>query len=455
MDNKINWLFRRLRILLPVLMVLICFSWSVWFVIGKGANNYLSFTAEMDVDRKLHDVMKETEKPHKNGTDLQNSVKKHFSFEPGEVQLLVFDEEGEEVFHSSGRNYSRELAKELKNALTKGEIGEKTVSLNIDEDMYKVAVFKAGKSEKSYILYKKVENAGILLRQMRYYILWITAPMLLIAAIAIFYLSNRLEKREREMERQREHEKMILEAQREKEKLTAEMERERADEAAKNQAEREKLFRDISHDLRTPLVSIIGYADGIKRGIISDTERAAAVIVREGERIQRLLESSLTLSKLDSDSWPGNKVTLSLNELISEQVEALEKLDDSKKLVFEETEETADDIFMTTDPDLLIRIVQNIVSDCMRYAETAVEIKLMGGEFAHITISDDGPGIAEEDLPHMFELYYKGKDGKYGIGLSVVASAVKYLGGSITVKNKEFPGHGAVYSLMLPLAKNA
>ena len=454
MDDKINWLWRRLRILLPVLLLLILFSGGIWSVVGMGANEYLSFTSETEVDRKVKEILKETEKPHPNSMDLQNAVKKRFSSEPDEVQLLILDETGKAVFHSLRRNYRRDLEEELISAHEKEILDEIPVSLDVDGDIYKAAAIDDGKTGRRFILYKKVENAGILLRQIRYYVLWITAPMLLIAAVSIFLVSDRIEKREREMERQREREKMVLEAQREKERLTAEMERERADEAAKTQAEREKLFRDISHDLRTPLVSIIGYADGIQRGIISDTGRAAGVIVREGRRIQRLLESSLTLSKLDSDSWPENRLKLSVNELISEQAEALEKLDDSKKLLFFEEDDDAEDIMMTTDPDLLIRIIQNIVSDCMRYAESEVHIRLMGGECVTITISDDGPGIAEEDLPHMFELYYKGKDGKYGIGLSVVAGAVKYLGGSITVKNKVHPDHGAVYELTLPLAEN-
>ena len=448
--EKMHWLWRRLRILLPVLLLLMIFTGAIYFVIGKGAGNYLNFAAEMDVDKKMREVMRESDKPHPNVIDLQNSVKKHFSFEADDAQLLIVDMEGEVVFHSSRRNYRKELAEELLKALKEGRIGDKTDSLDIDGDKYQAAVYEA--SEGSFLVYRKVENPDLLLRRMRYYILWITAPMLLIASIAIFCVSDRMEKRERALERQREREKIMLEAQREKERLALLVERERADNAAKTQEEREKLFRDISHDLRTPLVSIIGYADGIERGIISEPERAASVIVREGKRIQRLLESSLTLSKLDSDAWPENRVSLSVNELISEQVEALEKLDDSKILVFEEGDDIREDVMMTTDPDLLIRIIQNIVSDCMRYAEKKVEIKLTGGESVGITISDDGPGIAEEDLPHMFELYYKGKDGKYGIGLSVVSSAVKYLRGRISIKNKRYPEHGAVYELILPNA---
>lgn len=520
-----NRLWRRLRILVPVILVLIMFTGAIWFVIARGADSYLSFSSETDVNQKMHMVQKESEVPHMNCTEFQNAVQKHFGFEADEVQLLILDEESEIIYHSSRRNYRKDLASELISALMEGQISEKTASVDIDGDIYKAAVFDAEeinisggsgkevpgkekdkkqqekeaeipqekdgyfqdkeslmetdepsdrkneapeyrnyektigvketevKTGKYYILYKRVDNAEILLRRMRYYILLITAPMLLLAAVSIFFVSDRMEKRERALERQREHEKMLLEARHEKERLAMEVEKERAENMARTQKEREKLFRDISHDLRTPLVSIIGYADGIERGIITEPERAAAVIVREGKRIQRLLESSLTLSKLDARAWPENRVKLSLNELIGEQVEALSKLDESKTLVFEEEDTDSEDIMITTDPDLLIRIIQNIVSDCMRYAENEVEIGISvnGGEKVIMTISDDGPGIDAEDLPHMFELYYKGKDGKYGIGLSVVASAARYLGGKVSVKNKEYPQHGAVYTLELPV----
>ena len=527
-----NWLWRRLKILTPVILVLMMFTGAIWFVIERGADSYLSFSSEADVNQKMHIVQKESEMPHLNPTEFQNSVQKHFSFEESEVQLLVLDEESEILYHSSRRNYRKDLASELISAFLGGQISDRTASIDIDGDIYKAAVFDAetinvseenpkavpgkerekkesekkaesirekaenslmedgsvsneeascGKnmdteSEKDgkvsgekdtgvkqeddpgirsgryYILYKRVENAEILLRRMRYYILLITAPMLLLAAVSIFLVSDRMEKRERALERQREHEKMLLEAKHEKERLAMEVEKERAENLARTHKEREKLFRDISHDLRTPLVSIIGYADGIERGIITEPERAAQVIVREGKRIQRLLESSLTLSKLDAGAWPLNRVRLSLNELIAEQVEVLSKLDETKILVFEEEAEGSEEIRITTDPDLLIRIIQNLVSDCMRYAENEVEIAISvkGAESVLMTISDDGPGIDEEDLPHMFELYYKGKDGKYGIGLSVVAGAVRYLGGDVTVKNKDFPQHGALYSLELP-----
>ncbi len=544
MNKKLNWAYRRFSLLLPVILVLMLFAGAIWMFIGRGANDYLAYVAEKSIEQQLRKLEKEVQFAHGDNEKLNNTLMMHYSAENQQAQLLMLNEEYEEVYHSSRRNYGDQIATELIDSFLKGEISEIPAVVSIDGDDYEVAAYtrnemlstskgglstdlstnqrvltdtdtgkeggqpdeisgidnrskesqgnrqvprneikdsstastsapdeidveaapnntnpnnernlenprNQGRSGKYYIIYQKIGNATVLLREMRTYIIYITVPMLIIASCFIFFISHILEKRERELERKREHEMMKLEAEHEKERLALEAERERAEDAARAQAEREKLFRDISHDLRTPLVSIIGYADGIKRGIMKDPKSAAAVIVREGNRMQRLLESGLTLSKLDSNAWKINKMLISVDELIDEQVEVLKKLDDKKRLTFVKKEDSKD-IMLSTDPDLLIRIIQNIVSDCMRYAETGVEIKLTAQEYVTIIISDDGPGVSPEDLPHLFEPYYKGDDGKYGIGLSVVSSAAKYLGGGVTVKNKETPEHGAVFVLTLP-----
>ncbi len=500
MNKKLSWIYRSLEILLPVILILMLFAGAIWIFIGRGSDDYLSYVAEKSIEQQMRKIEKEVEFARGDNEKLNNTLRMQFSAENNQTQLLILNDEYEEIYHSSRRNYGNQLASELIENFLNERVSDTPKVICVDGDNYEAAVYtleemlsttegglstdlstnprvisdddrtrgvqedetkinqrvrrdgneNIGHSGKYYILYQKIGNATVLLKEMRSYIIYITVPMIILASCVIFFLSHILEKRELVLERQRERELMRLEAEHEKERLTLEAERERAEDAARAQAEREKLFRDISHDLRTPLVSIIGYADGIKRGIMKDPEAAAAVIVREGSRMQRLLESGLTLSKLDSNAWKINKMLISVDELIEEQVEVLKKLDDKKQLSFVRRNEDKD-IMLSTDPDLLIRILQNIVSDCMRYAESKVEIKLSVKEFVTITISDDGPGVLSGDLPHLFEPYYKGEDGKYGIGLSVVASAARYLGGGVTAQNKEKPDHGTVFVLTLPL----
>jgi len=103
---------------------------------------------------------------------------------------------------------------------------------------------------------------------------------------------------------------------------------------------------------------------------------------------------------------------------------------------------------VTADEELLSCAVMNIVSNCMRYAKTKIEVSLFLREkHAVIRVQDDGPGISEEDLPHLFERFYKGKGGNFGLGLAIAKSAVQSASGKIEARNGET---GAIFEIALP-----
>ena len=100
----------------------------------------------------------------------------------------------------------------------------------------------------------------------------------------------------------------------------------------------------------------------------------------------------------------------------------------------------------------MTRIVQNIISNGLNYAENEVRLGLEKDmDNAVITVEDDGPGISEEELPHIFERFYKGEKGGFGLGLSIAESGIIYMGGSITAENVKPPRHGARFIMRLPL----
>lgn len=206
-------------------------------------------------------------------------------------------------------------------------------------------------------------------------------------------------------------------------------------------------LQNASHELKTPLMSIQGYAEGILNGVMPDNKKAAEVIMQESRRLNALVEELLTLSRIETNG--AKELTpLPLNEALKEYAQRLSMASarEGRKLTLLLPD--ADHAILGDDA-LLSQAVNNIVLNCLRYAKTEVRLELFTRkEDAVIKISDDGAGIAPEDLPHLFERFYKGKGGKFGLGLAIAQSAVAAMGGRIVAYNQET---GAAFELLLPV----
>lgn len=207
-------------------------------------------------------------------------------------------------------------------------------------------------------------------------------------------------------------------------------------------------FQNVSHDLRTPLTAIGAYAQGIQSGVVKDNQKSAEIILTECKRMMGLIESMLTISRIDSQALELQRVTIPLQEFIQEQLYIFRESMGEKSLIFYENNA---ELYIETDPQLLIRIFQNVISNCFRYSEKKIEVSLIcEKDRVIIQVEDDGPGVSDDIISHAFERFYKGMDGNIGIGLSIVYSGMEYLGGSVTLNNKKAPLHGAVYQLNFP-----
>jgi len=210
-------------------------------------------------------------------------------------------------------------------------------------------------------------------------------------------------------------------------------------------------LQNASHELRTPLMSIQGYAEGISSGIVPDVKVAADIINSESLRINTLVEELLTLSRIESGTLNRELVRLDLCELLNEYTMRLGGIavKQQKKIILFLPSEP---VFVKGDDELLGRAVANIVSNCLRYARNTVAISLVYSEGSVvIRISDDGPGISRDELPHIFERFYKGKDGNFGLGLAIAKSAVQYIGGNIKAYSEET---GAEFDILFAPADN-
>lgn len=207
-------------------------------------------------------------------------------------------------------------------------------------------------------------------------------------------------------------------------------------------------LQNASHELRTPLMSIQGYAEGIIKGVFPDAAKAAGVICDESKRLNNLVEELLTLSHIESKTYKSEMAKLNLTHMIMEYIQRVNGLafKENKKIIADMAE---DNLLILADDKLLSRAVINVISNCIRYARSAVTVSLCRkADKALIKIQDDGNGINEEDLPHIFERFYKGKNGNFGLGLSIAKLGVEYINGTITAGNTP---EGALFEISLPI----
>lgn len=220
-----------------------------------------------------------------------------------------------------------------------------------------------------------------------------------------------------------------------------------------NQTEQRQVtfFQNASHELRTPLMSICGYAQGIQYNVFPDHSQAASVILSETMRMKELVDGILTISRLDSHDIALRAEDVLLADFIEEQLELLRGIGITESVSIECGLMQEDGNRVRADLSLLSKAFQNVVYNCARFAREKVTVSLAEEEgWSVIYVEDDGPGFREEELPHIFERFYKGEQGNFGIGLSITRTAMEYMGGRAEAGNRLSPCHGAWFRLMLP-----
>ena len=120
------------------------------------------------------------------------------------------------------------------------------------------------------------------------------------------------------------------------------------------------------------------------------------------------MDGILTISRLDSHDTRLRTEVISLGEFIEEQIDILQGLGIAEKVSIG-MEKEQEDIRVSADPSLLGKAFQNVVNNCARYAQSSVTVSLKReGEWAAVCVKDDGPGLDEKEIPHLFERFYKG-----------------------------------------------
>ena len=214
----------------------------------------------------------------------------------------------------------------------------------------------------------------------------------------------------------------------------------------------QQFLLSVSHDLRTPLTSIRGYAEGIHDGHV-EPARGAAVIRHEAQRLERLVSDLLLLAKLQSSSFTLHPVALDLSAAAHTAAEGAAGA--TADVVVHAV--TSGPVPVLADPDRLAQVLANLVENAAKYARANVFVscRLDAGR-ALCTVDDDGPGIAEADLPYVFERLYSARqrpdrtENPSGLGLAIVRELVTAMGGQVAAGAA--PNGGARLSFWLPVA---
>ena len=219
-----------------------------------------------------------------------------------------------------------------------------------------------------------------------------------------------------------------------------------------------RFMADVGHELRTPLTVIKGNV-GLMRRMNETDEESLVGIENEVDRLTRMVGDLLLLAQAESGKLPLDRRLVELDTLLLEVMQQVQVLArDRLQLKLGEI----DQILVCGDKDRLKQVMVNLVGNAISYTPVGGEVVVgvaKSGNLARLTISDNGPGISAEDLPHIFERFYRAeksrtrsRDGKgFGLGLSIAYWIVNNHGGKIEVDSKV--GEGTTFCVWLPLAE--
>ena len=225
--------------------------------------------------------------------------------------------------------------------------------------------------------------------------------------------------------------------------ITQAMQEERASEKSKDE-----LITNVSHDLRTPLTSIIGYL-----GLIEDHQyqseedivKYSHIAYDKAKQMKNLVEDLFEYTKVQQHGAPVNLMTVDLGQLL-EQVGASFELEADKKGMAINVSCEPTPLSITADPEKLGRLFSNLVANALKYGHGASYIHLTAkqlGEKVVITVANDGEKIPAESVKHLFERFYRVESsrnkatGGTGLGLAIVQSIVELHHGSVTVRSDD------------------
>lgn len=211
-----------------------------------------------------------------------------------------------------------------------------------------------------------------------------------------------------------------------------------------------ELISNISHDLKTPLTTIKGYVEGILDGVADSPDkmdRYLKTVYNKANDMERLIGELTLYSKIDTNEIPYNFIKINVKAYFDDCAEEIRTELESRNFVLTYLNYVPDDVCLIADPEQLYRVINNIISNSIKYnnkARGVINIRVQEEkEYIHLEIEDNGQGVSPEEAGRIFERFYRtdasrnSRTGGSGIGLSIVKKIVEAHGGTIwAVSNK-------------------
>ncbi|WP_291632591.1 HAMP domain-containing sensor histidine kinase [Clostridium sp.] len=232
-----------------------------------------------------------------------------------------------------------------------------------------------------------------------------------------------------------------------------------ADSIEKNEKNRREFISNVSHEIRSPITSIKGFISGILDGVIPKEKEKyyLSIAYEEIQRLTRLVNDLLDMSAIEAGEFSLRIMEVDINEIIRLTVINYEtKIKEKRASVDVYFDE--DNLFVAGDRDRLVQVITNLLDNSIKYVDAGGKIKISSkikGKKVFISVFNDGPKIAEEDLLHIWDRFYKADKARTakdstGLGLSIVRNIITQLQEDIWVENKD---NGVYFTFTLTKVK--